>query len=479
MLRSNLYKALLAAGILLALLRCDVANFGDINDNPNAASEPITAALLTQALTHLGETHLLAGMYCQYITETQYTERARYTLWEYSFWLYREPLMDLENIIVQNTDEDARPAALNYGSHDNQIAVARILKVYYFSWMSDYLGDIPYREALTLDPQPVYDRQEDIYRDFFRELDEAVAQFDEGRPAEGDILFQGDIAKWKKFANSLRLILALRLSEVAPELGASQVAAALAEEEGVMEASEANAVLYFPGDDFQHPWYRNYLQGVPWAMTDVMEKHLAARNDPRLPVYGSPGDSGRVIGVPYGLPREMAIEFTDMHPDFARVLAPQWRQADSPWAILTSADVALARAEAAALGWTTEDAAALYEEGIRLSMMYWGVYDPTRFGPFMAAPGVDPGQGDLLDKIRFQRWVAFFPNGHQGWSLWRRTGVPDLQPTPWAVNTSGQIPRRFIYWTKESNLNPEHYREAVERLDQGDTMDSRVWWDLK
>lgn len=466
-----------AALLVLFTGGCDMGDFGDTNENPNATTVPITSALLTNALTNTNSTFVIEGLYSQYLSESQYTDLSRYSRREYGFWDYSGVLYDLENIIIQNTDEETKEDVLNFGSNNNQIAIARILKVFFFSRITDMLGDVPYFEALKGDPSPAYDLQEEIYPDFFKELDEAVKQFDGGLSAQGDILFLGNKDRWKRFANSLRLMLALRVSEAAPDLGRTQALAALSADGGVMENNRDNAVLNYPGDDFRNPWFSTYDGRKDYAISEILVQYLQGLEDPRLVVYGSPDIDGEVTGIPYGLPRENALEFTGQHPNWSFALAPQWRQQDSPLAVLTAGDVYLARAEAAALSWTSESVMEMYEAGIQASMEYWGVYDPGAFEKYMGQPGVAISNGAGLDKVRFQRWLSFFPNGYLGWTLWRRTGVPDLQPTPYAVNTSGEIPRRYVYWSREANLNPENYQAAVDRMGGEDTMDGRVWWD--
>lgn len=474
------FKTIILFGLLCLssclFQRCNLSDFGDTNNNPNATSTPVTAALLTNALANLGRVHIAQGLYAQYFSESQYTDESRYRRREFGFGDYDGVLYDLENIIINNSEEDKKTAALPHGSHNNQIAVARILKVFFLSRVTDFLGDVPYFEALKGDPTPTYDLQEEIYRDFFKELDEAVQQFDRGNPATGDILFNGDITAWKKFANSYRLQLALRLSKVDSNLGKQQVLAALAADGGVMESQADNAVLMYPGGPYQSPFFWLYLNYRAWGLCDVFVNFLEERADPRLRVFGVPNENGEVIGIPYGVPREQAVAFINQHEDWSLILAPEWRQETSPFLVLSTADTYLARAEAAALGWTNEDAAELYGLGVRASMEWWEVYDPNTFEAYMAGPKVAIAGNDALEKIRFQRYLSFFPNGDFGWTIWRRTNVPELTPTPYAVNPGGQIPRRFVYWSREANLNPENYQVAVDRLG-GDEMSGRVWWD--
>jgi len=139
----------------------------------------------------------------------------------------------------------------------------------------------------------------------------------------------------------------------------------------------------------------------------------------------------------------------------------------------------LTRAEAAQRGWTSEDATTLYNSAIRASFEQWGVYDATAYATYIASSGVSLAGGNALQKIGTQKWIALYPNGYEAWAEWRRTGYPALTPTPYAVNVSKQIPRRYGYPTSEQTLNKANYDAAVARLSGGDTHDARVWWDVK
>ena len=149
---------------------------------------------------------------------------------------YAGDLYDLQNIIIKNTDDDTKPQQLLNGANENQIAIARILKAYIYWKITDRWGDIPYTDALKGDPNVTFDTQETIYKALITEMTEAVAQFTAGGAAiKGDIIYGGDIAKWKKFANSCRMLMALRLSKVYPgaaEYAATEFKAALASPAG-------------------------------------------------------------------------------------------------------------------------------------------------------------------------------------------------------------------------------------------------------
>ena len=466
-------SASLATGLLVGS-GCNLSDFGDTNVNPNATTVPITSALFTNVMSGMGgpAAFLRPGLFAQYYSETQYTDASLYSTPQFGWdGIYAGPLFDLQNIINNNVDPVAAIASANYGSNANQIALARILKVYQYMYLTDEFGDLPFSQALTGDSKPVYDSQEDVYKGMFKELAEAVAQFDGGQPIKGDIIYDGTPAPWKKFANTLRLVLALRISKADANLGKAEANAAIAG--GVMESNDDNASINYPGGVFQHPWFGVYDGRKDYAISDVFAKILTDLNDPRINAYAQ-ANNGKIEPMPYGLTRDNATKITS----FSFVLADEIRKQNSSFVVLSAAHAYLARTEAALLGWTSENAANMYAKGIEMSWKQWGVFDQTRLTTYLASASGNLGTGDAaLTKARLQRYIAFYPDGTQGWSEWRRTGVPALVPTPNATNASKQIPRRLVYPASEPGVNGDSYKAAVARISSGDTQDGRVWWD--
>jgi hypothetical protein len=147
--------------------------------------------------------------------------------------------------------------------------------------------------------------------------------------------------------------------------------------------------------------------------------------------------------------------------------------------LISASQVLLARAEAADRGWTTENALTLFQDGITASFAQWGLAAPAAsyFTQANVAFTAPVGTGGNLKQIATQRWIATYPDGTQGWSEWRRTGFPVLTPAPDATNSSGQIPRRYVYTTGEYSSNKAAVEAAVARIPGGDKQDSKVWWD--
>lgn len=474
-------KSIIIIATAFLFSTCSLSDFGDLNRNPNATTVPVTSALLTNVLSGMGGwvQGMNEGLYSQYFSETQYTDASLYSVIQINFTgNYSGAMYDLQNIINNNTDEDTKDEVLANGSNANQIAVARILLVYHYIHQTDRWGDVPFTNALTGDARPTYDTQETIYKGFYKELKEAIAQFDNGLAAQGDILFNGDKAKWKKFANSLRLILAMRLSKVDATLGSTEFKAAFADPAGYLSSSAEDVILDYPGGAYKNPWFVLYDGRKDFSISDIMVNTLKGWNDPRLPEYGATNVKGEVKGVPYGLTRDDVIKFTNANADWSFILAPKYRTQDAPITILSASQVLLTIAEAIQRGWVTGDKNKFYADGIKASWEQWGVYTAAKFNTYITDPAIAlDGTAADLEKINTQKWVAIYPDGRAAWTEWRRTGTPALKPTPAATSTSKLIPRRFTYPVQEYNLNKENLNAAVGRITGGDTQDGRVWWD--
>ena len=471
------YNLIIAFTLVCFLQACSKVDFGDINDNPNASTIPVTSALLTNAQIALqgpvADTR--AGTYCQYISETQYPEVSLYALpnpaWNGA---YAGALYDFQNIININSSPETQGKEIGNGSNANQIAIARILKVYRYMYITDQYGAIPYSDALSGKAQPTYDSQESIYTSFFKELREASAQFDNGNPVLGDVIYNGDNSKWVKFANSLRIILALRISKANETIARTELADAISKP--IFTDNSDNAVIGFPGGAFKNPWYNLYDGRNDFGISKTLVDVMVANNDKRLGAFGDLNASNTVKGVPYGLNRESVLEFTNANSDWSKVLSVGNRSENSPLVLLSAAHVFLARAEAAQRGFTSESVSNLYSEGLQNSWREWGVFDQSAFNTYINSSEVSLATNPL-EKICTMRWISFFPNGNQGWAEWRRTGFPVLVPAVAATNSSKQIVRRFVYPVTESTLNKSSYSAAVSTINGGDSQDSKVWWD--
>lgn len=477
----NKYKSFaLAASLTVAAIACTPGDFGTINVNPNSPSTPNTAGILTGALRNVGAmtTDIVPALYIQQFGDVTYIEESRYKTINFSYnGFYTGPLNGYKSIIDLNTDATSKVAASANGSNNNQIAVSRIMKAYTYLWLTDRWGDIPYSEALKGKDNfsPAFDTQQSIYTDLFKELKEGQAQFDGGKAVVGDIMFNGSAARWKKFANSLRLVMALRLSKADPAKGKIEFNSALTD--GVLISNTDNIkYTYLTESNNEHPLYNNYIatNRKDFALSDVFVNVLMKTNDPRIAGMADKNLSLQYVGVPYGVfPGTSKAQNVSL-------AATSMRQQNSPANVMTYAQILFSQAEAAKLGWTSGDAKALYESAVKASMQQWlgAVATDAAVATYLKQSDIAYSDAKALELIGTQKWIALFYQGNEAWAEWRRTGFPVLKPAAKALNPGGQIPRRLAYPVTETTLNKVNYDKVV--ASQGaDTHDTRMWWDKK
>ncbi|PKD42855.1 SusD/RagB family nutrient-binding outer membrane lipoprotein [Rhodohalobacter barkolensis] len=484
-------RLMLVTLIGVSFMSCD--DFGDLNDDPNNPSQVSPDQLLTDSQRNMSDVigAVNGTLYVQYIAETQYTDAQEYRTTNASFYFwYTDPIQNLQTIIDLNTDEETRDQASALGSNANQIAVARILKAYFYQMMTDRWGMIPYSEALQgeEDFSPAYDSQEDIYEAIITELKEAADQIELSEAGvSGDILFSGDMEQWVLFANSLRARAALRIADVGGDVSVDPAAEfADAVDDGLI-----NSDVLYPyqsNADDENPWYSRFQTRTDYAISETIADYMKGLEDDRILVYANPApnysnDDGVVTfdeirGMPF---LEDAGELENAEISFPGSAigagGPGVGDQSAPLPIITVAEMHFAMAEAVERGWITGAAADYYYDGIEASWEQWGVYDDTNFADYIAQTEVAYGTDDWDVQIGTQKWIALFPHGYEGWAEWRRLGQPELTPNQFGVGTDPQIPVRFTYPSSENTLNQENYEAAVQA--QGpDSPNTRIWWDV-
>lgn len=458
--------------------------FDKINIDPNNPEEPHTGLLISSAIRQIGnQSNGIAGwakdLYPQYMSEIVYTNESRFQNKVYSFSPYYDgPLFDLQTVINLNEDPETvgKPYVLTGGTSDNQIAVSRILKAFYFMHMTDRWGMIPYSEALQGEANLMakYDSQEEIYKSIFSELKEAADQIDNSGSISGDILFGGDLSKWKTWANTLRMTAALHLSEVDEATAKLEFTEALAA--GVIASNDENVLFkYLKDANNQNPLYDNYFVGkrYDYAVSDVIIEHLIATKDARLSVYANAAiASGDYVGMPYGL----AAAVDELNRETVSLVGDKFTAQDYQLPITTYAQVQFMKAEAAHRGWISGDVNDFYIKGIESSMEQHGVIASNSY---LANPSVALTGGDVLKKIITQKWLANYQaNGYESWVDWRRTGFPELSPGPAPLSIHKGIPNRQAYPNTEAGLNGKSYADAIAAQGRDD-LDTKVWWQPK
>ncbi|RYG96848.1 SusD/RagB family nutrient-binding outer membrane lipoprotein [archaeon] len=477
------------AGAVLMFAACKPSDFGDVNESPYALQGTSSRSLLTNALKNLAGTvsgYNSSVFYVQYLSEGPYPGASRYSTRNFSFdGNYTGPLYDLQAIINANTGKpNVVPVSSEPGldgSVENQIAVARIMKAYFYWWMTDRWGDIPYSQALqgAANVLPKYDTQESIYTDLFKELREAVAQINTATTGVGgDILLGGDMTAWKRFANTMRMQMALRYKDRKNAVGKTEFNDAITA--GVITSVSQDVYYRFIANDPNNwnPYYANYsiANRNDYAISITMTNYMNPKNDPRLRIYAETLPSGNVVGLIYGSSTARNI------PNVYSRIGTSLRAAGAPALVFSRAQVLFAMAEMtlpdqAWLPGGHAQAAIYYNQAIEASFVTWGVASPTAAAATYAAQAnVVYNPANALQQIMTEKWVHLYLNGYESWADWRRTGFPVLTPSA-TPSRSTTIPVRQAYGTTEVTVNGVAYREAVAR--QGaDNLNTRVWWDV-
>ncbi|MCF8714601.1 SusD/RagB family nutrient-binding outer membrane lipoprotein [Joostella atrarenae] len=460
-------KSIYINTLLIALFLGSCSNFDeDINTNPNVPSQASGMQLIAQAELYLpGLSSSPQGEFMsQYLSETQYVGTSLYPQQSTSFYgWYQGPLADLEAVLTSDN------LSATEGPIDNQLAVAKILKAYFYWNITDRWGDVPYSEALQGQENftPVYDSQQSIYTDLFAELKEASNMIVSG-DLSNDIIYDGDVNKWKKLSNTIRMLMALRLSEVDAATAKAEFVSAV--NDGVFTSNDDNLFFQHLAEaNNQNYWYGQIVNQNRewWALTESLVAEMKPVNDPRLPVYGNPArNSGEYVGLPFGEEENIGTEEYSL-------LGDDIHAQDAPVYLVTYAQVLFAMAEASELGWIGNDTQSLYESAIENSILQWtGSTDAV--ADFMMESGIAFDDSMAIEQIATQRWVHLFMFGYEAWAEWRRTGFPDIMVSP----NGAEVPNRLSYPDNEAFNNEVNYNDAIQTQFGGEnTIYGELWWD--
>ena len=507
----NYIKYSMALLLTVAIGAC-TDNFEEINTDPNQPPVVPTSALLTSAQKQLMDhtwdewTNGRRGMQlAQYWSSNQYSDESRYAFRSAisnNYWLFfyagrgavdgTTPngggMRDLEEIIRLN-EEFPEQNSGSFGTNNNQIAVAKSLKVWIMQIVTDTWGNAPYSQALQIEefPNPAYDSQEEIYRTFLTQLTEANDQIElEGAGPAGDAVYNGDMAKWKRFVNSLKLRVAMRMADVDPGAAGAAVAEAVAA--GVMESNDDSALFpYLPNAPNNNPLNEDFKTRNDFAVSNTLIDKLLELNDPRIDFYAEPTANSVAAGEPqyvgetYGLDEINAAATQD---DAVSQRAAEVLAAEANGIFMQYAEVAFLLAEAVERGFISGSAADFYSLGVTASMNYWndGSVDAAAIEAYLAQPSVDYeaqiAAGESWNMvIGEQKWLSLYMQGVEAWSEYRRLDFGILQaPEDGALEGNG-VPLRLRYPLDEQSANGANYEAAVEA--QGpDLLTTKLWWDV-
>jgi hypothetical protein len=391
-------------------------------------------------------------------------------------------------------------------------AIALIVKVEAMHRVTDKFGPIPYSQVGKSLVATPYDSQQSVYNQFFLELDTAVntlQTYVAANPGKTpfqnyDLIYNGDYTKWIKFANSLRLRLAMHIVKADPATAKLQGEKALANTGGLMSSpSDDAAITVTTGTSdlytITHDWGDNRLNAT-------MGTYLTGYNDPRLSIYAAPATDAALGGKYTGIRIGTAIAAKDDYEGYASLNTSTTFTPLKAEQIMCAAESWFLKAEAGLRGWTgAGDPQTNYEQGVQVSMQQWGASvggylsdatstqaayaDPKNAANNSAAVSSITIKWDAgatneqkLERIMTQKWLAMFPEGQEAWTEFRRTGYPKLftvvnNKSNGTIDTQIQV-RRLAYPQNEYSTNGAAVQAAVQSLGGADNGGTRLWWDV-
>jgi len=508
---------------LSAVLLCGASactrNFDELNIPNNAiTADKIDGSLIGQAFaqaqwgTYAGQyqvgQNLYADIYAQYFATThqnfgsdQLAETGAWTNIWFNY-IYSTPATQL--YFVENYTAENNLPLPN--------AITKIWRVQLYHRISDYFGPIIYSNFGKQQTSVPYDSQEDVYRNFFTTLDEAVAVLKANAGGNAfttnDQIYGGNADKWLTYANSLRLRLAMRIVYADPALAKSEAEKAVAD--GVMLSNDDNAGVLSTANSINNLSQWTYID--EFRMSATMNSILGGFNDPRLASYfneagGRTGGDLGYHGVRNGLPAGQKGGTLNLDHSYV----------DTKWlpiadggsnlrsAVMSCSEVYFLRSEGALRGWemggTAED---LYNEGIRRSLAQWTAASTTEMEDYIGGTSTpaalndrwdSPPVSDIpvkyetggdmerkLEQIITQKWIAMYPDGREAWAERRRTGYPRGYAVINSLNPDipvDKLVRRLAFTTGEISTNASAVEAARGMLNGPDKNNTRVWWDAK
>lgn len=462
----------------LALSSCN-STLDEINKNPNATETPQAPYLLTGTLKQGADLYWGSEsnfnsslLFVQHWAKIQYTEPDRYDVSNTTFaslWNtgYSTLITDL-NTILNFSDQQA---------NSNYKGIALTLRSWTFLLLTDAYGSIPYKEA-GLKVTPVYNTQKEVYTGLLEDLKQAQSLLGTANgTVTGDLAYKGNITKWKKLVNSLRLRIALRISDKEPALAKQAVIDATTDAAGVISSNSEIFQFVYTSSPQQNPASAWFETRDDYRISKTLVDKLYELSDPRLPVYAQlPSDAsvGKYVGGANGLSNSAANS-----QGFAKTSKPgtYFLTSQSPAVIFAYSEVLFDLSEAVARGYITGDAEQLYKNAITASFNQFGITDATVIANYLNQPIVKYDATNYAKSIGTQKWIAFFGQGLDAFAEWRRLDYPQLIAGP-ATVLDGQIPSRFFYPGTEQSLNGTSYQASVA-VQGKDLLTTKLWFDAK
>jgi hypothetical protein len=481
MKKMNIIKSGLLASMVLSMLSC-TKDFKEINTDPNRSIASTPEALLAPALYDVvtrNQTRALRltnELMQVHVTVSNSDEIHRYVIRpSESDYMWNNWYLQLTNF----RDMYERAKVLN---HRTYMGIALVCDVWVSSLITDMFGDVPYSEANKGREelyQPKFDAQKDIYTDLFRKLEEANTNFAANQAITEDQktldpIYAGDIAKWRKFGNSLYLRLLMRVSAKA-EMNAAVKIKEIAETNKanypIFTSNAESAILKFtttPPYTTAFNTYRDFDFNGDNGLAEFFINNLKDWGDPRIAKWAS-----QVGGSYEGIPSGYANGQVPARKSFYLAALKNEPLLGN---IINFAEVQFILAEAALRGFITGDPKTYYESGITNAIAMWGLIIPAGY---LAGDEVkwDPAisMDSKLEKIMVQKYYTLFFTDFQQWYEYRRTGHPILPKGP-GLQNNGMMPERFKYPVAVQSLNRANYEAAVAAMGGPDDLNTKVWW---
>jgi hypothetical protein len=517
-------KFLLLFLSLLSFFSC-TRDFEEINTNPNNPSKVEPDYLLTSALlgtmnlfggglnreVFFNYTHHFAGFQGEFQRYT-YNVGANNAYWRDTYINCLQPVHQIER---------------NYQDipgYKNRVSIARIWKAYILSNAVSIWGGVPKRQALEGSTRVPYEKEEDIYYSLLEELKVLAAAIDpagDKYSPNADKVYQGDLLKWKKFANTLRLQLALRISNGNPEAARKTVQDIYQDAQNTITGqAETAAAQWGTTSDTWNPLYDRVVynftanQATIPVVNESLVYHMLPYGDPRIGIYGQPLKQGPRKGkyfgqnISYGGGAKYADGQANPHTGLKQVdysqIGERFLKPDAEYVFLSYAQASLLKAEAALKGWWGDaaDAQQYYYEGIDASFNRYGL-TAAQASAYKDTPGIKWGTatdstgraaqfqdwiqitssyiaaGDYFRQIIMQHWLAIPMQGVDAWALIRRTRVLEFQPQfDTYEGDYAYLPNRLLYPAEEYQTNPVETQKAASWLSGPDDLNTKLWFAL-
>ena len=380
--------------------------------------------------------------------------------------IYTNALVNFQSVINLSQEGGAY-------QNSNYHGIALTMRSFAFAYLTDVFGPIPYSKALQGAAEvsinsPDYDDMESVYSGLLADLKLANELLRvSGPPVSGDILFNGDILRWKKFTNSLALRLANRQAAKKPDASRAIMADILADPETypVFTGNEDFAeLLHVDVIGSRNKMFDVFSTRSDWNVSSTFIDKLLELDDPRISVYAQPLADGTYAGLPNGLTDAAAGTFN------ASRIGSKYFSPTAPSILMTYAELLFIKAEAAYDGDITGSADLLLAEAINASFDQHGLIMPS---DYMSRLGTVN-----KEVILTQKWIALFGQGVEAWTEYRRTGYPVMPAKhPNAVfSNEGVLPTRIEYPTSEYSLNRDNLEEGLGYLGGSDNMRTPLWW---